>query len=32
VWVDECFLIIGVAQFENGVKAKGQVKAELLDD
>jgi uncharacterized OB-fold protein len=28
---DERFLIIGVAQFENGVKAMGQVKAQSLD-
>jgi uncharacterized OB-fold protein len=28
---DERFLIIGVAQFENGVKAMGQVKADSLD-
>ena len=29
---DERFLIIGVAQFENGVKAMGQIKAEDADD
>ena len=28
---DERFLIIGVGQFENGVKAMGQIKAESLD-
>jgi len=28
---DERFLIIGIAQFENGVKAMGQVKAESLE-
>jgi uncharacterized OB-fold protein len=28
---DERFLIIGVAQFENGIKAMGQIKAEDLD-
>ena len=28
---DERFLIIGVAQFENGVKAMGQVKADSLE-
>ncbi|MEA3396773.1 MAG: zinc ribbon domain-containing protein, partial [Chloroflexota bacterium] len=27
---DERFLIIGIAQFENGVKAMGQIKAESL--
>jgi uncharacterized OB-fold protein len=29
---DERFLIIGVAQFENGVKAMGQIKAEDADE
>ena len=29
---DERFLIIGVAQFENGVKAMGQIKAEDAAD
>ncbi len=29
---DERFLIIGVAQFENGVKAMGQIKAENAAD
>jgi uncharacterized OB-fold protein len=28
---DQRFLIIGVAEFENGVKAMGQVKAESID-
>ena len=28
---DERFLIIGIAQFENGIKAMGQIKAESLD-
>ena len=28
---DERFLIIGVGQFENGVKAMGQVKADSLE-
>ena len=28
---DERFLIIGVAQFENGIKAMGQIKAQDLD-
>ena len=28
---DERFLILGVGQFENGVKAMGQIKAESLD-
>jgi uncharacterized OB-fold protein len=28
---DERFLIIGVAEFENGIKAMGQVKAESID-
>ena len=29
---DQRFLIIGVAEFENGVKAMGQVAAESVDD
>ncbi len=29
---DERFLIIGIAQFENGVKAMGQIKAEDAAD
>lgn len=29
---DERFLIIGVAAFENGVRAMGQIKAEDLDE
>ena len=29
---DQRFLIIGVAEFENGVKAMGQVKASSLDE
>jgi uncharacterized OB-fold protein len=29
---DQRFLVIGVAQFENGVKAMGQVKADSLDE
>jgi len=28
---DERFLIIGVAEFENGVKAMGQIKADSID-
>ncbi len=28
---DQRFLIIGVAEFENGVKAMGQIKADSLD-
>ncbi len=28
---DERFLIIGVAEFENGVKAMGQIKADSLE-
>ena len=28
---DERFLIIGVGEFENGVRAMGQIKAESLD-
>jgi uncharacterized OB-fold protein len=28
---DERFLIIGVAEFKNGVKAMGQIKADSLD-
>jgi uncharacterized OB-fold protein len=28
---DQRFLIIGVAEFENGVKAMGQIKAESID-
>lgn len=28
---DERFLIIGVAEFENGVKAMGQIKTDSLD-
>ncbi len=28
---DQRFLIIGVAEFENGVKAMGQIKANSLD-
>jgi uncharacterized protein len=28
---DERFLIFGVAQFENGVKAMGQIKADSID-
>ncbi len=28
---DERFLIIGVGQFENGIKAMGQVKAQSLE-
>jgi uncharacterized OB-fold protein len=28
---DERFLIIGVAEFENGVKAMGQIKADATD-
>lgn len=28
---DQRFLIIGIAEFENGVKAMGQVKAEGID-
>lgn len=28
---DQRFLIIGVAEFENGVKAMGQIKASSLD-
>ncbi len=29
---NERFLIIGVAEFENGVKAMGQIKANSLDE
>jgi uncharacterized OB-fold protein len=29
---DQRFLVIGVAQFENGVKAMGQIKADALDE
>lgn len=29
---DERFLIIGVAEFENGVKAMGQIKSNAIDD
>ena len=29
---DQRFLIIGVAEFEDGVKAMGQVKADSLDE
>lgn len=29
---DQRFLVIGVAEFENGVKAMGQIKAESVDD
>ena len=29
---DERFLIIGVGQFENGVKAMGQIKSEGIDE
>jgi uncharacterized OB-fold protein len=29
---DERFLIIGVAEFENGVKAMGQIKADSIDE
>lgn len=29
---DQRFLIIGVAEFENGVKAMGQIEAESADD
>jgi len=28
---DERFLIIGIAEFENGVKAMGQIKADSID-
>lgn len=28
---DERFLIIGVGEFENGIKAMGQIKADSLD-
>ena len=28
---DERFLIIGIAEFENGVKAMGQIKADAID-
>lgn len=28
---DQRFLIIGVAEFENGIKAMGQIKAESVD-
>ena len=28
---DERFLIIGIAQFDNGIKAMGQIKAESLE-
>jgi uncharacterized OB-fold protein len=28
---DERFLILGVAEFENGVKAMGQIKADSID-
>lgn len=28
---DERFLIIGVAQFENGIRSMGQIKADSLD-
>ena len=28
---DERFLVIGVGEFENGVKAMGQIKADSLD-
>ena len=28
---DERFLVIGVAEFENGVKAMGQIKTDSLD-
>jgi hypothetical protein len=29
---DERFLIIGIGEFENGLKAMGQIKAESLDE
>ena len=29
---DQRFLIIGIAEFENGVKAMGQIQADSLDD
>jgi uncharacterized OB-fold protein len=29
---DERFLIIGVAQFENGIRSMGQIKANSLDE